>query len=80
MDDIINTFKCAAQTLLISDIADEEAKLVCIFLEFIFHHPLFKFVSGINDHLFGVVVLHDITGKAFAERAGTTCDQNCFTI
>ena len=62
------------------NITDEEAKLVCIFLEFIFHHPLFKFVSGINDHLFGVGVLHDITGKAFAERTGTTCDQNCFTI
>ena len=69
-----------AHTLEVADVADEEAKLVCIFLEFLFHHPLFKFVSGLYDHLFGVGVLHDITGKAFAERAGTTCDQNCFTI
>ena len=46
MDDIINTFKCAAQTLLISDIADEEAKLVCIFLEFFSIIHLFGSLSA----------------------------------
>lgn len=80
MDDIVYTFKCSGQAFLVSDIADEEAKLAGILLEFILHDELLEFITGIDNDLLRIVIVQHIFGKSLTKTASAACSQNGFII
>ena len=80
MNHKIHAFKGAAKPVSVTDIADKKPEPVLIFFKIIGHHPLLKFVSGINDNLFRLVICQYIFCKSLTERARSPGNQYRFIV
>ena len=75
MNDIIHTLKGTHHAFLITHISDKETKPVRIFLKFICHDKLLKFISGINNNLLRMIMSQHIFRKTFTKRSCSSGNQ-----
>ena len=75
MHHIINAIQCPRQTILITDIANNEAYPLVSF-ELLSHLPLLHLVTGINNQPLGVVFCQGHGDEGVAERTGAACNED----
>ena len=78
MNDIVHTFTGSAQTLPIPHISDKEPQLLRKLLKLLRHHPLFEFISGIDDDFLRLIMGQDVSGKALTKGSRAAGYQYCF--